>query len=208
MDARELLQQLDAEISVETRALAQKQGFAEFLRKRLNTLAPLPPSSAVTRASSTTARPDAPGRQASLGSIVTPNAVSLNSIDFASIKPLAPDLGSITPSDFMLKSSVAPLPKHLKFQDERPSSLRESVERATEAFIGRDFSAADVHEVLNQQGVELPEERRSAITTILGRMTEAGHLVRTHVGAGSNPNRYRLATPMGTPRKEEEDDVL
>lgn len=72
--------------------------------------------------------------------------------------------------------------------------LPQIVEMALPTLAGREFVVGDVASAIRgPMNTALPDKPNVAISTILKRMETAGIIVRTFSGAGSVPNRYRLA---------------
>lgn len=103
--------------------------------------------------------------------------------------------------------------RHVVLADTNPAmppakglALPQIVEMALPTLAGREFVVGDVaNEIRGPMRTALPDKPNVAISTILKRMETAGMIVRTFSGAGSVPNRYRLAgeaTPQ--PRKLDE----
>ena len=97
----------------------------------------------------------------------------------------------------------------------RPGTRRALVEGLVMSFNDQEvFTATSVFDKMKEQGIEdLPPKVR--ITTILGRMADAGRLVLVKRGGGNVPNEYRKAvaaeatgetanTPGGAPPEDDE----
>lgn len=76
----------------------------------------------------------------------------------------------------------------------RPT-LSSKVAEVLREFGSRSFTVVDVHDALMRVGVDLPDDPRTKITTILSRMAEAGSLIRTSTGSGNVPHKY-ITTPV------------
>ena len=63
-----------------------------------------------------------------------------------------------------------------------------------EKYATREFSTQDIIE--QYQAVEYTPAFRSKISTILRSLAVDGFLVRTHLGRGGQPNRYRRANDV------------
>lgn len=75
-----------------------------------------------------------------------------------------------------------------------PRPLPQLVEMALPFMAGREFVVGDVADAIRgKMHMPLHDKPNVSISTILKRMETAGAIVRTFSGAGSVPNRYRLA---------------
>ena len=116
---------------------------------------------------------------------VLPSSLSLKTVRrFLQEKPELPPLPNL---------SSEQLHAHIAAYGDGKKTLRSTVASLVMTFNGEEFGATEVLEALQQYKVDLPPDPRSRITTILGRMTEAGELERTVAGSGSLPNRYKVA---------------
>lgn len=70
-------------------------------------------------------------------------------------------------------------------------TLTQNVSDVIAGFGDEEFVVGDVYDVLLKNGVELPDQPKSKITTVLARFAERGDLVQTFKGGGNVPNRYR-----------------
>jgi hypothetical protein len=73
-------------------------------------------------------------------------------------------------------------------------TLMSDVKSVIKRFGQQEFNVAHVEAALKKTGLEFKDGKssRPRISTILGKLEDAGVLVRTVAGKGSVPNRYRL----------------
>lgn len=95
-----------------------------------------------------------------------------------------------------LEDTVQRYTPHSKGDDLMPSladrkTLSQHVSEAVETLGGVEFVVGDVYEILTNKAIDLPEQPKSKITTVLSRLAERGELVQTFKGSGNVPNRYR-----------------
>jgi len=73
-----------------------------------------------------------------------------------------------------------------------PATLLEHVTTAIKKMEGSEFSAAEIHRAVLEQGASIKSATpRASVSTALGRLVERGVITLVAQGGGNAPNRYR-----------------